>query len=438
MKDIKCPSCGKTFKIDPSSFEEILLQIKDEEFNRQIEERLKLAEEDKNKGIEIAKQELKIKLMEDRQKKDTKIQELESKLDIAEEKKLNALNELKNKATNKINLLNNEVTKLKEDIERQSVISDLSSKNKVIEAVNSLEKEKTSLINSIEKMKLEQSINEREIEEKFKNKITERDLTIQELRDMKSKLSTKMIGETLEIHCETQFNLNRATAFKNSYFEKDNDASSGSKGDYIFREFDDNKIEIVSIMFEMKNQSADGFNKRKNEDFFKELDKDRTQKSCEYAVLVSLLEPESELYNSGIVDVSYKYPKMFVIRPQFFLPIISLLRNASFETLKYKTQIDLMKRENYDITNFESTLDQFKNAVGKNVSLAQDRFNDAISEIDKSISHLQKTKEALMVSKKHLLSADSKSQDLTVKKLTKNNPTMKKKFNDLRNEEDLK
>ena len=354
------------------------------------------------------------------------------------EKKLNELNELKNKATNKINLLNNEVIKLKEDIERQSVISDLSSKNKVIEAVNNLEKEKTILINSIEKMKLEQSINEREIEEKFKNKITERDLTIQELRDMKSKLSTKMIGETLEIHCETQFNLNRATAFKNSYFEKDNDASSGSKGDYIFREFDDNKIEIVSIMFEMKNQSADGFNKRKNEDFFKELDKDRTQKSCEYAVLVSLLEPESELYNSGIVDVSYKYPKMFVIRPQFFLPIISLLRNASFETLKYKTEIDLMKRENYDITNFESTLDQFKNAVGKNVSLAQDRFNDAISEIDKSISHLQKTKDALLVSKKHLLSADSKSQDLTVKKLTKNNPTMKRKFNDLRNDEDLK
>ncbi|CAE19192.1 conserved hypothetical protein [Prochlorococcus marinus subsp. pastoris str. CCMP1986] len=438
MKDIKCPSCGKTFRIDPSSFQEILLQIKDEEFNKQIEERLKLAEEDKNKGIEIAKQELKIKLMEDRQKKDAKIQDLESKLNIAEEKKLNELNELKNKATNKINLLNNEVIKLKEDIERQSVISDLSSKNKVIEAVNSLEKEKNTLINSIEKMKLEQSINQREIEEKFKNKITERDLTIQELRDMKSKLSTKMVGETLEIHCETQFNLNRATAFKNSYFEKDNDASSGSKGDYIFREFDDNKIEIVSIMFEMKNQSADGFNKRKNEDFFKELDKDRNQKSCEYAVLVSLLEPESELYNSGIVDVSYKYPKMFVIRPQFFLPIISLLRNASFETLKYKTQIDLMKRENYDITNFESTLDQFKNAVGKNVSLAQDRFNDAISEIDKSISHLQKTKEALLVSKKHLLSADSKSQDLTVKKLTKNNPTMKKKFNDLRNDEDLK
>ena len=434
MKDIRCPSCGETFRIDPSSFEEILLQIKDEEFNKQIEERLQLAEEDKKKGIEIAKQELKIKLMEDRQKKDSKIQELESKLNIAEQKKSNELNELKNKATNKINLLNNEVNKLKEDIERQSIISDLSLKNKVNEAVNNLEKEKTALITSIEKMKLEQSINEKVIEEKFKNKINERDLTIQELRDMKSKLSTKMVGETLEIHCETQFNLNRSTSFKNSYFEKDNDASSGSKGDYIFRELDDNGTEVVSIMFEMKNESEGGYNKRKNEDFFKELDKDRTQKKCEYAVLVSLLEPESELYNSGIVDVSYKYPKMFVIRPQFFLPIISLLRNASLETLKYKSQIDLMKRENYDITNFESTLNQFKNAVGKNVSLAKDRFNDAISEIDKSIMHLQKTKEALLLSKKHLLSADSKSQDLTVKKLTKNNPTMKKKFNDLKSE----
>ena len=432
MKDIKCPSCGKTFRIDPSNFEEILLQIKDDEFNKQIEERLKLAEEDKNKGIEIAKQNLKIQLMEDRQKKDTIIKDLESKLDIAEEKKSNALNELKNKASNKINLLNNEVIKLKGDIERQSIISNLSLKNKVSEAVNNLEKEKNSLINSIEKMKLEQSINEKAIEEKFKNKINERDLTIQELRDMKSKLSTKMVGETLELHCENQFNLNRSTSFKNSYFEKDNDASSGSKGDYIFREIDDNKIEIVSIMFEMKNESEGGYNKRKNEDFFRELDKDRTQKSCEYAVLVSLLEPESELYNSGIVDVSYKYPKMFVIRPQFFLPIISLLRNASLETIKYKTQIDLMKRENYDITNFESTLDQFKNAVGKNVSLAKDRFNDAILEIDKSINHLQKTKEALLISKKHLLSADSKSQDLTVKKLTKNNPTMNKKFNDLK------
>jgi hypothetical protein len=436
MKDIKCPSCGKTFRIDPSSFEEILLQIKDEEFNKQIKERLILAEEDNKKSLEILKRELEIKLIEQNRIKENEIKVLESKLNIAEEKKTSALNDLKNQATNKINSLNNELENLKAEIKNQSLISELSLKNKVNEAVANLEKENSSLTNSIEKIRLENSINEKLIEEKFKSKISERDLTIQELREMKSRLSTKMVGETLEIHCETQFNLNRATAFKNSYFEKDNDATLGSKGDYIFREFDNNKVEIVSIMFEMKNESLGGTNKRKNEDFLKELDKDRRQKSCEYAVLVSLLEPDSELYNAGIVDVSHRFPKMYVIRPQFFLPIISLLRNASMETLKYKSQIDLMKRENYDITNFESTLEQFKNAVGKNVSLAQDRFNDAITEIDKSISHLQKTKEALILSKKHLLSADSKSQDLTVKKLTKNNPTMKKKFDDLNNFED--
>ncbi len=436
MKDIKCPSCGKTFRIDPSSFEEILLQIKDEEFNKQIKERLILAEEDNKKSLEILKRELEIKLIEQNRIKENEIKVLESKLNIAEEKKTSSLNDLKNQATNKINSLNNEVENLKAEIKNQSLISELSLKNKVNEAIANLEKENSSLTNSIEKIRLENSINEKLIEEKFKSKISERDLTIQELREMKSRLSTKMVGETLEIHCETQFNLNRATAFKNSYFEKDNDATLGSKGDYIFREFDNNKVEIVSIMFEMKNESLSGTNKRKNEDFLRELDKDRRQKSCEYAVLVSLLEPDSELYNAGIVDVSHRFPKMYVIRPQFFLPIISLLRNASMETLKYKSQIDLMKRENYDITNFESTLEQFKNAVGKNVSLAQDRFNDAIIEIDKSISHLQKTKEALILSKKHLLSADSKSQDLTVKKLTKNNPTMKKKFDDLNNFED--
>ena len=436
MKDIKCPSCGKTFRIDPSSFEEILLQIKDEEFNKQIKERLLLAEKDNKKSLEILKREMEIQFIEQNRIKENEIKVLESKLNFAEEKKTSALNDLKNQATNKINSLNNELENLKTEIKNRSLISELSLKNKVNEAVANLEKENSSLTNSIEKIRLENSINEKLIEEKFKSKISERDLTIQELREMKSRLSTKMVGETLEIHCENQFNLNRATAFKNSYFEKDNDITSGSKGDYIFREFDNNKVEIVSIMFEMKNESLNGTNKRKNEDFLKELDKDRRQKSCEYAVLVSLLEPDSELYNAGIVDVSHRFPKMYVIRPQFFLPIISLLRNASMETLKYKSQIDLMKRENYDITNFECTLEQFKNAVGKNVSLAQDRFNDAISEIDKSISHLQKTKEALILSKKHLLSADSKSQDLTVKKLTKNNPTMKKKFDDLNNFED--
>lgn len=364
MKDIKCPSCGKTFRIDPSSFEEILLQIKDEEFNKQIKERLLLAEEDNKKSLKILRREMEMQLIENKRSKEIEIKALESKLNIAEEKKKNALNDLTNQATNKINSLNNELNKLKDEIKNQSLISELSLKNKVNEAVTKLEKENSALTTSIEKMRLEQSINEKLIEEKFKSKISERDLTIQELREMKSRLSTKMVGETLEIHCENQFNLNRATAFKNSYFEKDNDVSSGSKGDYIFREFDENKVEIVSIMFEMKNESLNGSTKRKNEDFLRELDKDRNQKSCEYAVLVSLLEPNSELYNAGIVDVSHRFPKMYVIRPQFFLPIISLLRNASMETLKYKSQIDLMKRENYDITNFENTLEQFKNAVG--------------------------------------------------------------------------
>jgi len=287
-------------------------------FYKQIKERLILAEEDNKKALEILKRELKIQLIEQNRIKESEIQTLESKLKIADEKKTNALNDLKNQATNKINSLNNELVKLKDEIKNQSLISELSLKNKVSEAVNNLEKENSSLTNSIEKMKLEYSINEKLIEEKFKSKISERDLTIQELREMKSRLSTKMVGETLEIHCETQFNLNRSTAFKNSFFEKDNDVSSGSKGDYIFREFDENNLEIVSIMFEMKNESLNGTNKRKNEDFLKELDKDRRQKSCEYAVLVSLLEPESELYNSGIVDVSHRFPKMYVIRPQFF------------------------------------------------------------------------------------------------------------------------
>ena len=262
MKDIKCPSCGKTFRIDPSSFEEILLQIKDEEFNKQIKERLFLAEEDNKKAIEILKSEFKIQLIEQNRIKETEIQSLESKLTIAEEKKAAALNELKNQATNKINSLNNELNKLKNEFKNQSLIASMSLKNKVNEAVTKLEKENSALTNSIEKMQLQNSINEKLIEERFKSKISERDLTIKELRDMKSRLSTKMVGETLEIHCENQFNLNRATAFKNSYFEKDNDVTSGSKGDYIFREFDNNKTEIVSIMFEMKNESIGGTNKR--------------------------------------------------------------------------------------------------------------------------------------------------------------------------------
>tara|TARA_B100000131_G_scaffold289392_1_gene301381 strand:- start:106 stop:831 length:726 start_codon:yes stop_codon:yes gene_type:complete len=237
-----------------------------------------------------------------------------------------------------------------------------------------------------------------------------------------------MQGETLEKHCENQFNKLRSTGFQNSIFEKDNDIRTGSKGDYIFKEFDDKNTEIISIMFEMKNESTESTNKRRNEDFFKELDKDRTEKNCEYAVLVSLLEQDSDLYNSGIVDVSYKYPKMYVIRPQFFIPIISLLRNASMNALKYKQALEIERAKKIDITNFENTLNQFKNAVGNNVRLASDRFKDAIVGIEKTIRQLEKTKEALLLSEQHLQRANTKSQDLTVKKLTYNNPTMKKEF----------
>ena len=252
---------------------------------------------------------------------------------------------------------------------------------------------------------------------------------------MQLKLSTKMQGETLEKHCENEFNKIRATGFQTSIFEKDNDSSSGSKGDYIFREFDNENVEIISIMFEMKNESQNSINKKRNEEFFKELNKDRNEKSCEYAVLVSLLEQDSELYNSGIVDVSHRYPKMYVIRPQFFIPIISLLRNAAIKSLRYRRELEIEKAKKLDITNFESTLNQFKNAVGNNVRLASDRFKDAILGIDKTIRTLEKTKEALLLSEQHLQRANIKSQDLTVKKLTYNNPTMKREF-DLKNNND--
>ena len=273
------------------------------------------------------------------------------------------------------------------------------------------------------------------MEKRYQEIIKERDLKITDLRDMQLKLSTKMQGETLEKHCENEFNKIRSTGFQTSIFEKDNDSSTGSKGDYIFREFDNENLEIISIMFEMKNESQNSTNKKKNEDYFKELDKDRNEKSCEYAVLVSLLEQDSELYNSGIVDVSHRYPKMYVIRPQFFIPIISLLRNAAIKSLRYRRELEIEKAKKLDITNFESTLNQFKNAVGNNVRLASDRFKDAILGIDKTIRTLEKTKEALLLSEQHLQRANIKSQDLTVKKLTYNNPTMKREF-DLKNNND--
>ena len=428
MKDIKCPSCGKTFKIDPSNFNQLLSQIKNEEFNREIDQRLNFAEKEKKKEIELIKTELKVEMIKEKKEMEKTIISLQSKLNLIDKDKLNELNFLRNESEKEINNLNIKIEKLNNEIKYQAENLKISKEKEIINAVNKVEKEKTELRITLEKIRQEKYDSEKAIEERYQEIIKERDLKITDLRDMQLKLSTKMQGETLEKHCENEFNKIRATGFQTSIFEKDNDSSSGSKGDYIFREFDNQNLEIISIMFEMKNESQNSINKKKNEDYFKELDKDRNEKACEYAVLVSLLEQDSELYNTGIVDVSHRYPKMYVIRPQFFIPIISLLRNASIKSLKYKQELEIEKAKKLDITNFESTLNQFKNAVGNNVRLASDRFKDAIQGIDKTIRNLEKTKEALLLSEQHLQRANIKSQDLTVKKLTYNNPTMKKEF----------
>jgi len=305
----------------------------------------------------------------------------------------------------------------------------------VDKAVREMEKERDNLKNDLKNSKLEKENSENLLKDKYKTQIRDRDEAIERLKDMKAKLSTKMVGETLEQHCETEFNKLRSTAFQSAFFEKDNDARSGSKGDYIFKDHDENGTEIISIMFEMKNEMDTTATKRKNEDFLQELDKDRNEKGCEYAVLVSLLEPESELYNTGIVDVFYRYPKMYVIRPQFFIPMITLLRNAALNSLKYKTELALVREQNIDITNFETELDAFKTAFGRNYELASKKFTTAIAEIDKSISHLQKTKEALLSTDRNLRLANDKAQDVSVKRLTRKNPTMAAKFDEVRREE---
>ena len=306
----------------------------------------------------------------------------------------------------------------------------------VNEAVSAIEKERDQFKNSLGKADLEKKLAENTLTVRYETEIKSRNEEIERLRDMKARLSTKMIGEKLEQHCETEFNRIRATAFPRVYFEKDNDSRSGSKGDYIFREADESSIEIVSIMFEMKNEGDQTTTKKKNEDFFKELDKDRNEKNCEYAILVSLLEPDSDLYNTGIVDVSHRFPKMYVVRPQFFIPIITLLRNAALNSLKFKTELALVKAQNIDITNFENELDSFKNSFGKNFEMASKRFHVAIEEIDKSIKHLQNTKEALLSTDKNLRIANDKAQDVNIKKLTKGNPTMASKFTELKNNVD--
>ena len=396
MNEIICPHCGKAFKIDEAGYANILKQVRDSEFEKQLHERLELAEQDKKNAVELARSKDAGEFQKANTAKDTEIQGLKSKLEAGE----------------------------------------VAQKLAINEAVNGIEKQRDELKSDLARAELEKQLAEKSLKDKYETQIKDRDDAIERLKDMKARLSTKMVGETLEQHCETEFNRIRPTAFPKAYFEKDNDARTGSKGDYIFRDSDEDAIEIVSIMFEMKNESDSTATKKKNEDFLKELDKDRNEKECEYAVLVSMLEPDSELYNTGIVDVSHRYPKMYVIRPQFFIPIITLLRNAAMNSLKYKSELAIVKAQNIDITNFESELDTFKTAFAKNYDLAERHFQKAIDEIDKSISHLQKTKDALLGTDRNLRLANNKAQDVTIKRLTKGNPTMAEKFSDLKSDSD--
>ncbi len=393
MHEIICPHCGKAFKIDEAGYADILKQVRDGDFERQLHERLELAEQDKRNAVELAQAKAASESQKDAAAKDAEIQALKAKLDAGE----------------------------------------VAQKLSISEAVNTVEKDRDKFKGALERSELEKQLSEKSLKDKYETQIKDHKDTIERLLDMKARLSTKMVGETLEQHCETEFNRIRATAFPRAYFEKDNDVRTGSKGDYIFRDSDELGTEIVSIMFEMKNEDDRTATKNKNEDFLKQLDKDRTEKGCEFAVLVSLLETDSEFYNTGIVDMFHRYPKMYIVRPQFFIPMITLLRNAAMNSLQYKSELALVKSQNIDITNFENGLDEFKTAFAKNYDLASKRFQTAIEEIDKSIDHLQKTKEALLGTDRNLRLANDKAQDVTIKKLTRGNPTMAAKFSDLAN-----
>lgn len=435
MHEIICPHCNKAFKIDEAGYADILKQVRDTDFEKQLHERLALAEQDKRNAVELAQARTASELQKAAALKDGEIQELKARLDAGEvQRKLavtEALTVLEKQAQQAAATKDAEIQALKAKLDAIGLTQQLA----MTQAVGAVEKERDQLRSGLERAELEKQLAEKALKDKYETQIKDRDDAIERLRDMKARLSTKMVGETLELHCETEFNRIRATAFPRAYFEKDNDARSGSKGDYIFRDADESGTEIVSIMFEMKNENDRTATKNRNEDFLKELDKDRVEKGCEYAVLVSLLEPESELYNTGIVDVFHRYPKMYVVRPQFFLPIITLLRNAAMNSLKYKTELALVKAQNIDITHFETQLESFKSAFGKNYELASRRFQTAIDEIDKSIDHLQKTKEALLGTDRNLRLANDKAQDVTIKKLTKGNPTMAGKFAELKNDD---
>jgi hypothetical protein len=420
MKDIICPNCKEAFKVDESNYAAIVKQVRDDQF----EDWNQTAEREKKNAVDLAISQTKNALQDEVAKKESELAALKA--------------ESKNELIQKLAEKDKEIAAIKARVENAKTEKDLT----VSDAIKSIEKERDQLKYQLSSKETEIQLAEKSLIQKFTAELKTKDDIIRmkddEIalrKDMKQKLSTKMLGETLELHCEAEFNKLRPTAFQNAYFEKDNDASEGSKGDYIYRELDEDGNEIISIMFEMKNEGDETASKKRNEDFLAKLDKDRQAKNCEYAVLVSLLESESELYNSGIVDVSHRYAKMYVVRPQFFIPIITLLRNAALNSMKFKKELAVMKSQNIDITNFENEIEDFKKAFGRNYELASRKFNDAISGIDKTIKQLEKTKAALLSSENNLRLANNKAEDLTIKKLTKNNPTMKEKFEEL-NEDD--
>ena len=447
MNEVKCPNCNTLFSLDENTYSSIKIQVRDKEFEAEVEKRIK-------SNLELEKKILENKL--DDIKKENEIEKLNFETSYKEkianlENVITQLNE-KLKSFEELNENNMKIEKMsienlyKEDISKlNNTIFNLEAKINTLndEAKRNLEIEKITVknkykeeINLLKNNILNLQNNELMIKDRYKTELKNKDEIIEYYKDLKSKLSTKMLGETLEQHCEVSFNRLRSTAFPNVYFDKDNDASSGSKGDYIYREYDENGLEILSIMFEMKNQNDETKTKKKNKDFFKELDKDRKEKRCEYAILVSLLEQENELYNEGIVDVSYEYEKMYVIRPQFFISIISLLRNGARGVLKYKQELNAIKNQNIDISNFENDLLNFKDKFGKNYENASKKFNEAIEKIDKSIKNLQETRAALLASENNLRLANDKLDGLTVKKLVKKNETMKKMFEELNNKEE--
>jgi hypothetical protein len=413
MREIKCPKCGEVFKVDEAGYADIVKQVRDHEFNKEILEREELLKTDKENAVKLVEEKTKNALKDDLTKKDAEVAALKADKELA----LTKLQSQKDA----------EISQLKAKLQSTEAENKLS----VTTAVSKVEKERDILRMELTTKVSESKLVEANLKGKYENELKTKDEIIAYYKDMKVKLSTKVTGESLEQHCETEFNKLRATAFPNAYFEKDNDIKTGSKGDYIYRETDESDNEIISIMFDMKNEQDQTATKKKNEDFLKELDKDRIEKKCEYAVLVSLLEADNELYNIGIVDVSHRYPKMYVIRPQFFIPMLTLLRNAALGSIKYKAELALVRNQNIDITNFEENINKFKEGFARNYQLASQKFKTAIDEIDKTIDHLQKTKDNLLASENNLRLANNKADDLTIKKLTRGNPTMAAKFAEL-------